>query len=87
MDKFTPAQSLIRCRSFACGNAVEQRDALQSIIIGAQYTLQSSNIRTGGIDVVLEEVPDKVFPASMFENVEPISEEDRKKHPQYKTYK
>lgn len=87
MDKFTPAKSFIRCRSVAYGNAVEQREALQSLIIGAQYTLQSSTIRIGGIDVVLEEVPDKVFPASMFENVVPITEEERKKHPQYKMYK
>jgi hypothetical protein len=54
--------------------------------IGKEYTVEKTHVHQSSTDVFLQEFPDMHFNSVNFVDVKPKSEEDNKKHLQYKMY-
>ncbi len=76
----------VRCSDLDNGYAYQQEIARQHLTLGEVYTIESTDVDSASTRVTLLEVPDISFNSVFFEDVVPQSEEDDKKHPDYKRY-
>ena len=86
MEIFTPKDKKVELKTFNAGYPSQAQLVKKHLEIGKQYTVEKTIVHDWSSEVYLKEFPDISFNTVFFKNVDKVSQEEIKEHPDQAKY-
>lgn len=82
MELFTPSGKKVEVATFNAGRLYEKEEVKRFLKKGVHYTVEKTIVHNFSSEVYLKEFPAISFNTVFFKNVDPVSKEEIKDHPE-----